>query len=319
MAKGGNLVIGGVPEPFNLPLDLVNDTGLLKHGNVKKVHWKKVSEGTAALIEGLHNGSFHVVTALTEGAIAAVAKDSTIEIIGSYIDSPLNWGVITSSQQDKFNNLEDLRSSMVKVGVSRYGSGSHLMPLILAKQQSWQYVPEFVVFNNFAGLRESVCSGNSDIFMWEWFMTKPYVEEGLLKFIGSVPTPWPCVCFVTTKKIVEEFGADLFAALSAIRTTALAFRAADSSSAESSQFNRSVEQIVTQFSFKREDAESWLKSIQFSKDGQISVCTIRSVCEALCRAGVIDKEATDPSRLVHPTFLNSLAFMYDNFFLQVFF
>jgi len=69
-----HLIVGGVPEPFNLPLELVNEKNLLRNGGLNKVVWKKVPEGTAALIEGLHQKNFHVVTALTECAVAAALK-----------------------------------------------------------------------------------------------------------------------------------------------------------------------------------------------------------------------------------------------------
>lgn len=301
----GHLIVGGVPEPFNLPLDLVNERNSLRNGGFDRIVWKKVQEGTAALIEGLHDGSFHVVTALTEGAVAAALKDSSLQIVGSYVDSSLNWAVITSAQQEQFHSIADLGSSPVRAGISRYGSGSHLMPLILAKQQSWRSLPEFVVCNNFSGLRQSVISGTSDFFMWEWFMTKPYVEENLLKFIGNVPTPWPSVCFLAKKDVINSFKAELFSALCAIREAACEFRGADVSDTNNEGFRVSVNKIVSQFSFKSQDADAWLRSVRFSRDGAVSVSTIETISQALCEAGVVDHRVSDPSYVVYPTFLSS--------------
>ncbi|EME32454.1 hypothetical protein Gasu2_04880 [Galdieria sulphuraria] len=300
----GYLTVGGVPEPFNLPLDLVNEKNYLRNGGIDKVLWRKVLEGTAALIEGLHDGSFHVVTALTECAVAAALKDSSLQIVGSYVDSSLNWAVITSAQQEKFHNITDLGSSPVRVGISRYGSGSHLMPLIMAKQESWRNLPEFVVCNNFAGLRQAVLSGTADFSMWEWFMTKPYVEEGLLKFIGNVPTPWPSVCFLTKKNVINNFKGELFSALCSIRETACEFRG-NVSNVNTEQFATSVDKIVSQFSFKPQDAKSWLESVRFSRDGLVSVSTVQTIAQALCEAGIVDRRIPDPSYVVYPTFLSS--------------
>jgi sulfonate transport system substrate-binding protein len=272
---------------------------------LNKVVWKKVPEGTAALIEGLHQKNFHVVTALTECAVAAALKDSSLQIVGSYVDSSLNWAVITSAQQEKFRSIADLGRSAVRVGISRYGSGSHLMPLILAKQEAWKNPPSFVVCNNFSGLRESVVSGTCDFFMWEWFMTKPYVEQGLLKFIGNVPTPWPSVCFLAKKEVIDNFKGELFFALTAIRQAALEFRSHGSDRKSDEQFAASVDKIVSQFSFQPQDAESWLKTIQYSKDGIVSVNTIETVSQALFEAGIVEHRVSDPSNVVCPTFLSS--------------
>ncbi|GJQ08734.1 hypothetical protein GpartN1_g525.t1 [Galdieria partita] len=298
------LIVGGVPEPFNIPLDLVNEKNLSRNAGFDQVVWRRVPEGTAALIEGLHDGSFHVVTALTECAVAAALKDSSLQVVGSYVNSSLNWAVVTSANQEKFLNVADLGSSRVLVGISRYGSGSHLMPLILAKQESWRNLPEFIVCDNFAGLRQSVISGTSDFFMWEWFMTKPYVEEGLLKFIGNMPTPWPSVCFLAKKSVINNFKGELFSTLCAIRETACEFRC-ENSDLNNEQFGASVDKIVSQFSFKPQDAKSWLESVHFSKDGLVSVSTVQTIAQALCEAGIVDHRVPDPSYVVYPTFLSS--------------
>jgi hypothetical protein len=48
-----------------------------------------------------------------------------------------------------------------------------------------------LVKNDIRGLIDSVNDGTTSAFMWEWFTTKPFVDAGEVRFIGSVPTPWP--------------------------------------------------------------------------------------------------------------------------------
>jgi hypothetical protein len=59
-----------------------------------------------------------------------------------------------------------------RIGISRLGSGSHLMAQVLAQAHGWPAdALEFVVLNDFRSLRRSVQDGVADFFMWEWFMT----------------------------------------------------------------------------------------------------------------------------------------------------
>lgn len=43
-----------------------------------------------------------------------------------------------------------------------------------------------IVKGQFKPLRDSVNDGTTSAFMWEWFTTKPYVDSGEVRFIGSV-------------------------------------------------------------------------------------------------------------------------------------
>lgn len=58
------------------------------------------------------------------------------------------------------------------------------MSFVLADQQDWNVERgdlKFEVANNISGLKDGIRNGTFDAFMWETFMTKPYVDSGELK------------------------------------------------------------------------------------------------------------------------------------------
>ncbi len=45
-------------------------------------------------------------------------------------------------------------------------------------------------------LPAAVTSGDADFFLWEKFMTKPFVDSGELATLGHLDSPWHCFGFV---------------------------------------------------------------------------------------------------------------------------
>ncbi|KAF8959505.1 hypothetical protein BDZ97DRAFT_1837445 [Flammula alnicola] len=128
--------------------------------------------------------------ALTDPLISGIANGSkAYKLVGSFVATPLNWAVITGTKS-KFNSISDLKGTTL--GISRNGSGSQTMAYVMALQQGWPTEDlKFQINNDIRGLINSVNDGTTSAFMWEWFTTKPFVDAGEARFIGSVPTPWP--------------------------------------------------------------------------------------------------------------------------------
>jgi ABC-type nitrate/sulfonate/bicarbonate transport system substrate-binding protein len=55
-------------------------------------------------------------------------------LLGTYVDSPLCWA-INVGKNATFESVEDLRGQTF--GISRFGSGSHLMAYVLASTRGW--------------------------------------------------------------------------------------------------------------------------------------------------------------------------------------
>ncbi|WFC99210.1 hypothetical protein MYAM1_001954 [Malassezia yamatoensis] len=220
------LRVGFVPEHFAAPLLK------LAESEWGQSHLQLVEQpsGTGQMLSSLDSSSsggqkIDIAVALTEALIAGIAKGrDDYRLVGSYVRSSLNWAIITGTAKgaDQYQTVADLRQS--KVGVSRLGSGSHLMASVLALSQGWTDAEgkvekqEFVVNNDFKTLREGVNQKPG-----EWFTTKPFQDSGEVRFVDSIPTPWPswtiaaskATVLDTRKALLDEFLHKLHASIQA--------------------------------------------------------------------------------------------------------
>ncbi|NNK81044.1 MAG: uracil-DNA glycosylase, partial [Flavobacteriales bacterium] len=183
-----NLRVIGVPEHFNLPwLEAIEDEKFL--ANDILITWSDEPGGTGAMCKALRDDKADCAVLLTEGIITDICKGNPARIISGYVVSPLIWGVHTGGD----NPLKKYAKSFgCRYAISRYGSGSHLMPQVdaLTKDTS---IPEenYSVVGGLEGALKSLEAQETDVFYWEKYTTKPYVDSGLLRRIGEFVTPWP--------------------------------------------------------------------------------------------------------------------------------
>lgn len=192
--------IGGVPEHFNYPWHVAIENGLFKEKNIQ-LEWSDFSTGTGAMCQELKNNNLDMALLLTEGAIKEFARARYFRIVKFYVDSPLVWGIHVAPGSGT-HRVEDIRGKTY--AISRYGSGSHLMAYVDAQARGWDTESlRFKVVDNLPGAIESFRGGETDIFFWERFTTKPYVEGGHFEYLGSRPTPWPCFVLVVNDRFLE--------------------------------------------------------------------------------------------------------------------
>ncbi len=101
--------------------------------------------------------------------------------------------------------------------------------------------------------------------MWEWYTTKPYVDSGEVRFIGSVPTPWPSwtIAASTNTALAEgdARGAVLAEFLSRLQQSIHEFANPETrASGKAKQF------IVNHHGYKEEDVESWLNTVRWADE-----------------------------------------------------
>lgn len=195
------IVIGGVPEHFNIPWYYGTSQGWYNETGWD-VEWKSYPGGTGAMLQDLKDEKLDVATLLTEGAVSGILDGVNAKIMKFYVDSPLIWGIhIKNGRELNLHHLEDK-----KFAISRYKSGSHLMPYVLATQKNNQLDDEknFVIVKNLDGARESIAKEETDIFLWEKFITQPFVDNGEFDRVGSCPTPWPSFVIVARNEIIEN-------------------------------------------------------------------------------------------------------------------
>ncbi|CED82295.1 hypothetical protein [Phaffia rhodozyma] len=276
-----SLRIGYVPEHFSTPL-----LELAKEDGGQTFTLVKCPAGTGEMISRLTANEIDISIALTESLIAGIVNGSkAYKMIGSYVSSPLNWAVITGLDT-QFNSIADLRGQ--KCGVSRIGSGSQVMAQVMADQQGWvddEGRPEamdFVVNGSFERLRQSVNDGSTAYFMWEHFTTKPYLSE--VRFIGSVPTPWPSWAIAASAPTLAS-------AVSKSQVREILHRLeakVNEFDSETSRKKKSGDLVEKEFGYPRTDVEAWLQTVSyFSKLEGMDKSMILTTLETLTKAGVV--------------------------------
>lgn len=178
------------------------------------------------------------------------------------------------------------------MGVSRIGSGSYVMGHVLADQQGWlsQSTPPFEVvpLQTFDKLRQGVNDSTADFFMWEHFTSKKYYDNGEIKRIGEIYTPWSSWKIVAATSLLSGVGSE---ALFDSRLNELLEKLNKGITHFVENQDEDVEYISTELDYSEEDAREWLKTVKFSSNVKnVDLNVIRETVEALKKAGVVGEE-----------------------------
>lgn len=257
-----------------------------------------------------------MAVALTEGIVAAIVNqnasaaasgntDKILRYCGQYVQSPLRWMIVTGAGRG-ITSFADIRALLdtsedapgpdgtapaprqIRVSVSRLGSGSHLMAYLLATRQGWPADRlTFTVDRDFRSMRRAVCEGSSDLFMWEWFMTKPFVDAHELGVLGFIDTPWPCFGLVARQAWLGEPGNArmLSEVMRIVQAHARAFAGAE---------DESCDQICATFGLDLADAHAWMASVRYAPDLSAPRPMLRGVLRVLASVGVITLPPQSP-------------------------
>jgi len=289
--------IGYVPEHYLLPLHLA------KPKFPFPVELIPFPSGTGHMITSLRSDSIDIAIGLTEGWVAGLLtaqgqRERGYSIVGSWVNSPLRWAIVTGRNRDDIHEVGDLEQHR-RVGVSRMGSGSHIMAFVLADQQGWLRSTTtssegltIVPLGPFADLRDGVTGKNgqpaqADFFMWEHFTTKPYFHDqsAPLKKIGEIYTPWPSWHIAASSSTFPDPEHD--------PRLARLFETLDEGIR---QFNASPDEGIKMLGtgelgchYTEEDAREWLKGVQFfDRTRGVRGEVMDAVVKVLQTAGVID-------------------------------
>jgi ABC-type nitrate/sulfonate/bicarbonate transport system substrate-binding protein len=218
------------------------------------LQWTDVPEGTGKMCEMLRDGSTDVAIILTEGIIKDIVNGNPSKIIQVYVKSPLIWGIHVAAKS-KFQTLSDLENK--KAAISRIGSGSQLMTYVNAKNQGWNTTKlQFEIVNTIDGAVTALTDGTSDYFMWEHFMTKPLVDNGVFRRLDDCPTPWPCFVIAVREEVLAKQPESISRLLKVINTKTRNFKDIPNISAL----------LATTFNQKIEDIIAWLSITEWSQE-----------------------------------------------------
>lgn len=273
--------LGGVPEHFNLPIHLAIESGAFADRDLD-IQWTDFAGGTGQMTQALRNNEVDACILLTEGIIKDIIKGNPSKIISEYVRTPLKWGVHTAADNplDNYQHIFDKQYA-----ISRFGSGSHLMAIVDANSKDENINTEqFTVIKNLDGALDSLAKGETDVFYWEKYTTKPYVDKGQLKRIGEFLTPWPCFVIAARDEILEK------QSVAIIRMLRIIHDACD-------QFmeNENAPELVAQrYQQQLKDAKRWYHSTAWALDGWVSNKMIKSVVYNLKSANIIEEDCAIP-------------------------
>lgn len=267
--------IGGVPEHFNLPWHYALEKGMFAAKGID-LCWTDFPGGTGAMNKELRGGALEAAVILTEGIVADIANGNPSTIVQWYVNSPLIWGIHTGAASAVSDSSQFAGR---RYAISRYGSGSHLMAFVDAAQRGLEIQEsQFVVVNNLDGAVKALSGDEADLFMWEKFMTKPYVDNGTLRRVGECPTPWPSFVIAVRSTFLQENSEVVQTMLSVIRQACQEFYALPDA----------AQRIADRFQLKPEDVTEWMNAIQWQTEAKFDSAPLQAVLDTLTKLKIID-------------------------------
>ncbi len=269
--------IGGVPEHFNLAWYLTLKNGEYKAKGIN-LRWHDYHGGTGQMCKGLREGDIDIAVILTEGIVKDIIAGNPSRIVQTYTQSPLVWGIHVADKSN-FNSIDNIKGT--RAAISRYGSGSHLMAYVNAKNNSWDLEKDlqFSVIKNLDGAIEGLTNGDADYFMWEKFTTKPLVDDGIFRRIGECPSPWPCFVIAVRQEFIDNHKDDLETLLEIINNTTREFKHIPS-------IDRTISNRYDQ---DLEDVREWLSITEWSQD-LMDESTLNRVQNELLDLNIIEEK-----------------------------
>lgn len=279
--KSVKIRLGGVPEHFNLPIHLAIENGLFESRGVD-LSWTTFKGGTGQMTKALRDGEVDACILLTEGIIKDIIAGNPSKIISGYIKTPLIWGVHTGAN-NSLQHLTDIYTQ--QYAISRFGSGSHLMAIVDATVHDKKIGKEqFTIIKNLEGALVSLGAMGSDVFYWEKYTTKPYVDKGILRRLGEFITPWPCFMIAATEDILQSAPEAITRMLRTIHDACDSFMQSDDN----------ISLVSKRYEQKFEDVERWYHATEWAIHGWVSDKMLQSVVHNLQVAGIVKQSAIIP-------------------------
>ncbi len=285
------ITIGGVPEHFNLPWHLAIEKGQFKKKGIE-LRWKEFYGGTGAMCTALREGSIDIAIILTEGIIKDIINGNQSKIVKVYVQSPLRWGIHVAANS-KFTKVRELENA--RIAISRYGSGSQLMAKVNAHTQGFNMdTLRYEIVKDLHGGVAALTQGTADYFLWEYFTTKPYVDNGIFRRIDTVTTPWPCFVMAVRDDVLLTQKDAIATIIKVINEQLAPFK----NPLENKDL---VELFANRYQQKTEDVIAWLSITQWNTQKAISKKLINNIQNKLVQLNVIE-HTVHPNQLIKKVF-----------------
>ncbi|WP_439490049.1 ABC transporter substrate-binding protein [Algoriphagus sp.] len=284
------LRITGVPEHFNFPWKRVVEAQPFLQEGIQ-LEWTDESRGSGQMNKALRKEETDIALVLTESFLQDFENGNPAKIIGYHVLSPLIWGIHIHGKSS-INHLSEIKQPNFLI--SRMGSGSHLMSFVLAKKENWNIGNiNFKIIGNLPGALESMDPQVPELFLWEKYTTKPWVDSGEMKRIGEVPSPWPCFVMVASDKAIAEFGETIF-------------KLRDLVYEESNKLQHgeaSVGEISVNYELSVQDVSEWLSQTEWATTPEISRAQLMRSMHTMKELGIL-KEQLQPEKFLSSAHLS---------------
>jgi ABC-type nitrate/sulfonate/bicarbonate transport system substrate-binding protein len=269
--------VGGVPEHFNLAWHLAIESGKFAKKGIE-IEWVDVPGGTGAMCKMLRAGEIDIAIALTEGVVADIMQGNPSKIVQFYVNSPLRWGIFVNAKSE-IHSISEMQGH--KYAISRFKSGSHLMAYVNAANNNLKIDEEtdFEIVGNLNGARKALKENTAQLFLWEKFTTKPFVDNGEFRMIGECKTPWPCFVVAATNQFIQNQSNTLHEVLEII----------NKSCHELKSNSEAVDLIAWRYQIKLADAMNWFNELEYAEKTEIDMEQMELVFGKLASFNILDK------------------------------
>ena len=155
------------------------------------------------------------------------------------------------------------------------------MGSVFADAHSWLSAPgqppfEIIPLQTFENLRTAVNDGSADFFMWEHFTSKRYYDNGTIKKLGEIYTPWS-----SGKIVARDVAGD-------VRLDDLFEKIDKGIEYFANHKDEAVTYISTELDYSEEDAREWLGTVRFAERTKgVNLETVEATINVLKKAGVL--------------------------------
>src|SRR5690606_14992077 len=141
-----------------------------------------------------------------------------------------------------------------------------------SRQMGWDTSQlKFELVGDLAGAKAALAASSPKLFLWEKYMTKPLVDQGLFYRIGEIPTPWPCFVIVASPDVLERHPA----VIRQLRD--LVYKKA----ADLLEGGELPQLLSRKYGILEEDIKAWLGQTEWSRGAEISKVTLTETMETL--------------------------------------
>lgn len=273
--------IGGVPEHYNFPFYQLHQEQPFLSDQVT-VDWQPFHTGTGGMLKALTLKELDVAVLLTEGALLHCSDRGELQIVSTYVKSPLIWGVHVSSKRALSAPFSP--NTDTKFAISRPKSGSHLMAYLYAEKHNIELTDsQFVVVNDMIGAADALTDGHADVFLWEKYTAKPLVERGVFNRVDALATPWEPFVIAVGKEALTANELEIKQIIDwiSMRTQELM-----------QHRTSTVDLISEKFHLKRNDVEDWFGSLKWELHPIVDDSYFNNVLDTLVELRIIEPNNT---------------------------